>query len=70
MSADRWAALHVVLATVADFGEVLVAAKDTAAEPDCVSLYNILSHIDLDGLWRGPCYFLILIEAIVNSLLH
>jgi hypothetical protein len=70
VSADRWAALHVVFATVADFGEVLVAAKDTAAEPDCVSLYNILSHIDLNRLWRRPCYFLILIEAIVNSLLH
>ena len=70
MSANRWAALHVVLAAVANLAEVLRAAEDTATEPHSEPLHHILCDIDSDGLRCGACQCLVLLETIIDPLLH
>ena len=70
MSADGGSTLHVVLSAVTDFGEVLLTAKDTASEPNCVALDHVLGDSDFDWLRSLTSKSLVLLETIINSLLH
>lgn len=70
MSAYGGPAFQVVLAAVTDLWEEFVAPENTATEPDGIALDHILCDVDLDGLRGLLCEGQVLVETVIDSLLH
>jgi len=70
VSANGGSAFLVLLSALADLREVILTAENTASEPHGEALDHVLGNTNLDRFGSLACEGLVLLEALVNALLH